>query len=310
MSDKKIIAVVGATGAQGGGLVRAILGDPSAAFAARALTRNPGSPAAKELAALGAEVVAADLDDPSSLVKALDGAYGAFFVTDFWAHLSVEREQAQARALAEAAAAAGVRHAVWSTLPDTRQDVPLDDDRLPILEGRYTTPHFDGKAEANRFFTEAGVPTTFLNTTFYFENFLGPFAPARQEDGTLAVTLPMAGYRIAGIAVEDIGRVAFGVFKRPELIGRSLHISGDHLTGDEIAAHLTAALGEPVAYRPQSLEDFRAAAGDEFANTFGYYQLAEEPFLAARDLTAIRALNPALEDFPTWLARHKHLLGS
>ncbi|GAA1505602.1 NmrA/HSCARG family protein [Sphaerisporangium rubeum] len=310
MSDKKIIAVVGATGSQGGGVARAVLGDPASGFAVRALTRDPGSEAARELAARGAQVVAADLDDPGSLRAALDGAHGAFFVTDFWAHLSVEREQAQARALARAAADAGVRHAVWSTLPDTRVDIPLDDDRLPVLAGRYTTPHFDGKAEANGFFTDAGVPTTFLETTFYFENLLGPMAPVRQDDGTLAVTLPMAGHRIAGIATEDIGRVAYGVLKHPELIGRTVAVSGDHLTGAEIAAHLTEALGEPVAYRPQSLADFRAVAGDEFANTFGYYQFAEQTILAARDFAAIRALDPDLEDFPAWLARNKDRFGS
>src|SRR5262245_42651519 len=124
----KIIAVVGATGQQGGGVARAILDDPDGGFAVRALTRNPGSQAAKDLAARGAEVVATNLDDEASVRAALDGAYGAYFVTSYWEYNDVAREQSQARNLANAAAAAGLRHVVWSTLPDTRDHIPLDDD--------------------------------------------------------------------------------------------------------------------------------------------------------------------------------------
>ncbi|HEY7862814.1 MAG TPA: NmrA family NAD(P)-binding protein, partial [Thermoanaerobaculia bacterium] len=140
---KKTIAVVGATGAQGGGLVRAILADPSGGFSARALTRNTQSDKARALAAQGAEVVAADVDDPASLRRAFDGAHGAFCVTFFWDHFSPDKEKAQARSMADAAKAAGVAHAVWSTLDDTRERVPLSDDRMPTLQGRYKVPHFD-----------------------------------------------------------------------------------------------------------------------------------------------------------------------
>ena len=113
--SKKTIAVVGATGAQGGGLIRAILADPSGGFAARALTRDPNGAKAKELAKLGAEVVAADVDDVDSLKKAFAGAHGAFCVTFFWDHYSPEKELKQARAMAQAAKSAGVEHVVWST---------------------------------------------------------------------------------------------------------------------------------------------------------------------------------------------------
>src|SRR5262245_1007264 len=168
---KKIIAEVGATGQQGGGLTRAILDDPEGGFAVRALTRDPSSDAAKALAARGAEVVAADLDDEASVRAALAGAYGAYFMTAYWEYNDVTREQAQARAMANAAAAAGLRHVAWSTLPDTRDHIPLADTRVPTLLGGYKVPHFDSKAEADDFFREAGVPTTNLSTTFYFEAF-------------------------------------------------------------------------------------------------------------------------------------------
>jgi hypothetical protein len=143
MTEKKIIAVVGATGAQGGGLVRAIMSDVSGDFTARALTRNVNSDKAKELAKLGAEIVAADVDDVESLKRAFAGAYGAFCVTFFWEHFSPEKELTHVKSMADAAKDAGVEHVIWSTLEDTRKWVPLSDDRMPTLMGKYKVPHFD-----------------------------------------------------------------------------------------------------------------------------------------------------------------------
>jgi uncharacterized protein YbjT (DUF2867 family) len=140
VSDKKVIAVLGATGAQGGGLVRAITDDTDGAFTARALTRNPDSDTARGLAALGAEVVVADVDDPESLRAAFDGAYVAYCVTFFWEHMSPQRELEQARAMAGAAREAGLMHVIWSTLEDTRQWIPLSDDRMPTLMENYKVP--------------------------------------------------------------------------------------------------------------------------------------------------------------------------
>src|ERR671914_468939 len=172
MPEKKIIAVVGATGAQGGGLVRAILADRSGTFAARAITRNPDSDKAQALRNAGAEVVQGDTDDQASIERAFEGAYGAFCVTNFWEHFSPERELAQARNMAQAAKNAGIQHAIWSTLEDTRKWVPLESDQLPTLHGKYKVPHFDAKGEADQFFRDLGVPTTFLLTAFYWENLI------------------------------------------------------------------------------------------------------------------------------------------
>ena len=122
-----------ATGAQGGGLVRAILNDKNGPFTARAITRNANSEKAKALAEAGAEVVTADLDDVGSLKQAFQGAHGAFCVTNFWEHFKPEKELSQARNMAQAAKDAGVKHVIWSTLEDTRKSVPLSDDRMPTL---------------------------------------------------------------------------------------------------------------------------------------------------------------------------------
>ncbi|MCC3763388.1 NmrA/HSCARG family protein [Glycomyces sp. TRM65418] len=309
MAEQKIIAVVGATGSQGGGLARAILGDPDAEFRVRALTRDPDSERAQELARLGAEVAEADMDDQSSLVKAFEGAYGAFLVTDFWEHGDPEREYAQARHLAEAAKAAGIKHVVWSTLEDTRESIPVEDDRMPTLMGRYNVPHFDVKGAANALFAEAGVPTTYLQTTFYWENFLESFQPKHQDDGSMVLALPMADSRLAGIAVEDIGRTAYGIFKRGEpLVGETVSIAGEHLTGEEYAAAFAELLGKPVDYYPVPFDDFRAAGfpgAEEMGNMFQYYAEFDDEFTGRRDLGAVRELNPQLKTFRQWLAEHE-----
>src|SRR5258708_17937493 len=241
MADRKIIVVTGATGAQGGGLVRAILANPDGEFTARALTRDVNSSKAQELARLGAEVVAADVNDKDSLRKAFEGAYGAFLVTFFWEHLSPEKEKAEARNLAQAAKSAGVKHVIWSTLEDARQWIPLSDDRMPTLMGNYKVPHSDAKGESNRVFSDLGVPATFLLTSFYWDNLIHfGMGPKPGADGKLIFTLPLGERKLPGIAAEDIGRCAYGIFKqRPELIGKTLGIPGAHLTGKQMAAALT-----------------------------------------------------------------------
>jgi len=270
-----IIAVTGATGAQGGGLVRAILAHPEGGFGVRALTRSPNSEKAQALAALGVEVVKADLDDEASLVDAFTGAYGAFCLTNFWEHFSPNTEIAQAANLARAAKTAGVSHVIWSTLEDVRDFVPLDDDRMPTLLGKYKVPHFDAKGEANHFFTDAGVPTTLLNTSFYWENLIYfGMGPKVGEDGRLAITFPLGDKKLAGIAAEDIGGCAYGVFAAgDEFIGKTVSIAGGHLSGQEMADSLGKALGQEVRYNAVSPDVYRSSgypAADELGNMFQF----------------------------------------
>ena len=238
MSDKKTIAVIGATGAQGGGLVRAILADPERGFAVRAVTRKTDSDKSRALAAAGVEVVAGDADDPSSLERAFEGAHGAFLVTNFWEHFSPERELKQAAAMARATKAAGVAHAVWSTLEDTRLAFPLDDPRLKTLQGKYKVPHFDAKGEADAIFAAEAAPTSYLMAAFYWENFIyfGQ-GPRKGADGNAVLALPLGGGKLPGIAAEDIGRCAYGIFQRgPEVVGQRFGIAGEVLSGLEYAA--------------------------------------------------------------------------
>jgi uncharacterized protein YbjT (DUF2867 family) len=310
MAERKIIAVVGATGAQGGGLIRAILNEPGSGFAARALTRDVNSGAARALANLGAEVVAADVDDTETLRRAFEGAYGAYCVTFFWAHFSPEKEIAQASAMARAAKDAGIEHVVWSTLEDTRKWVPLSDDRMPTLMGKYKVPHFDAKGEADHLFTDLGVPTTFLLTSFYWDNliFFG-MGPKKGPDGKLAFTLPMGDKKLPGIAAEDIGKCAYGIFKKGrELIGRTIGIAGEHLTGAQMAAALTKALGQEVRYNdvaPEVYRSFDFPGADDLGNMFQFKRDFEDVFCGARDPGVARSINPSLQTFETWLAQNK-----
>jgi len=310
MAEKKIIAVVGATGAQGGGVVRAILSDADGGFAVRALTRDASSAKAKELARIGAEVVAGDVDDPESLKRAFAGAYGAFCVTFFWAHFSVDKEISEARAMAQAAKHAGLKHVIWSTLEDTRKWVPLSDNRMPTIHGKYKVPHFDGKGEADNIFRELGVPTTFLLTSFYWDNFIHfGMGPKKGADGKLAITFPLGDKKMPGIAAEDIGGCAYGIFKKgPEFIGKTVGISGEQLTGAQMAAALTKALGREVVYNSVSPEAYRALGfpgADDLGNMFQFKRDFESYYCGARNPDFARSLNPALQNFETWLARNK-----
>ncbi len=306
MAEKKIIAVVGATGAQGGGLVRAILNDPAGGFSARALTRDAKSSEAQQLAKLGAEVVEADVNDVESLKRAFKGAYGAYCVTFFWADLSPENEKKQAANMATAAKDAGLRHVIWSTFEDTRKYIPLTDNRMPTLMGKYKVAHFDAKNEANHEFTDRGVPTTFLLTSFYWENLTSPGSgPQKGPDGTLAITFPIGKAKLPSMSSEDIGKCAYGIYKKgKEYVGKTVGVAGEHLTGEQMASALSKALGQKVLYNEVSPDTFRSfgfPAADDVGNMFQFKRDFEKEYTGHRSLEVSRALNPELQSFEEWL---------
>ena len=309
MSEKKIIAVVGATGAQGGGLCEAILNDPSGGFACRAMTRDPGKDRGKALAARGAQVVKADLDDVESLKKAFAGVYGAYCVTNFWEHFSAEKEKAQAKNLAEAARAAGVHHVIWSTLEDTRTLMAADDTRMPMLQEWYRVPHFDAKAEADVHFSD--LPSTFLITSFYWDNlYTFGLAPKKGEDDVYSWAFPMAEKRLAGIAAEDIGQIAYGIFKAgPRYLGKRVGVASEHLTIEQMGTKMSKALGiGPIVYHDVSADAYRAfgfPGADEMGNMMQVYRDFETEITGARDTEVTRSLYPGLLTFDQFLAKHK-----
>jgi uncharacterized protein YbjT (DUF2867 family) len=309
MSQEPLITVFGATGAQGGGAARALLQPTERAFRVRAVTRRPGSPAAQALSELGAEVVAADLDDAASVERAMQGAHGAFCVTNFWEHFSPERELAQAGHLAEAAKRSGVRHVIWSTLEDTRRFVAPDGKRMPVLMERYNVPHFDAKGEADALFIDRGLPLTRLLTSFYWDNLIHfGMQPQRGADGGLQFVLPMGDAPLPGIAAADIGACAAAIFRRgEETVGRRIGIAGEHLTGAQMAAALSRALGEPVRHVAMEPADYAALGfpgAADLANMFQFKHDFNAGFCALRDVAATRALHPGLMRFDDFLACH------
>lgn len=309
MSEKKIIVVFGATGAQGGGLAHAILNDSNSEFSVRAVTRDLNSEKARELAVKGAEVVQGDVDDENSMKKILAGAYGAYFVTFFWAHFSPEKEIAEAKNMAAAAKDAGLKHVIWSTLEDVRKYVPLDDNSMPTLHGKYKVPHFDGKGESDQYFLDAGVPVTFMLASYYWDNLIYfGMGPKRGAEGKLAITFPMGNKKMAGIAAGDIGKCAYGIFKKgEELIGKRVGIAGDQLTCAAMAEALSKALGEEVSYNeitPEQYRGFGFPGADDLGNMFQFYRDFDEVCNSIRDVKFSKELNPELQSFDMWLAEN------
>lgn len=313
MAEKKIIAILGATGAQGGGLVRAILNDKSGELIPRALSRNINSDKAKILKNAGVEVVEADIDNYESLKSAFTGAYGVYAVTFFWDHFSVEKELSEAKLIAKAAKDTGIKHIIWSTLEDTRKWIPLTDDRMPTLQGKYKVPHFDGKGEADHLFTEQGLPVTFLLTSFYWDNFIYfGLGPKKGEDGNYAITIPMGNKKLPGISSDDIGKCALGIFKRgKEFIGKTVGIAGEHLTGKQMAESMSKALGVKILYNSVPFDVYRAfgfPGSDDMGNMFQFKHDFEEYFCGARNLEFARSINPELKTFDKWLEEKKTLI--
>ncbi len=310
MANKKVIAVLGATGAQGGGLVRAILNDKSSEFSVRALTRDINSPKAKALADMGADVISVDIDNYESIRSGFANTYGVYAVTFFWHHFSAEKESAQAASFAKAAKETGVKHIIWSTLEDTRNWIPLTDNRMPTLQEKYKVPHFDGKGSSDKFFTDLNLPVTFLYASFYWENFIYfGMGPQRGPDGKLALTIPMGDKKLAGIASEDIGKCAYAIFKRGnEFIGKKVGLASDHLTIQQMANLFTNTLGEEVVYNKVSFDMFRSfgfPGADEAGNMFQFYHDCDKDVNGLRNVEFTKSLNPSLKNLETWLRENK-----
>jgi uncharacterized protein YbjT (DUF2867 family) len=310
MPDKKILAIVGATGAQGGGLAHAVLNDPHSSFKVRAITRDVNSDKAKELKKMGADVVAGNIDEESSITKAFEGADLAYCVTFYWAHMSPEREVSNSHNLAKAAKHAGIKHAIWSTFEDTRKKYPLSDNRMPTLNGKYKVPHFDAKAEADHFFTDLGVPTTFLLTSFYWDNLIYfGMGPKKGADGKYSITFPMGNKKLPSMAAEDIGKCAYGIYKLgDELIGKTVGIAGEHITIQKMADTLTKVLGIPVSYNsvtPDVFRSFGFPGADDMGNMFQFKSEYEDEYCKVRDLSFSRKLNPELMTFEQWATKYK-----
>src|SRR6266404_5408673 len=258
-TNKKVIAVVGATGQQGGAVVRALQAGNQ--FKVRALTRNP-----TKHSELADEVIQADLNRPETLKPAFAGAHGVFLVTNLWEEGSNEVEQATAAV--RAAKEAGVKHFVWSTLPDVDA----------ISRGKFHVPHFTGKAKVDRIVKEAGFANhTFVIAPFYYQNLIGGLAPQKQADGSVGWALPLDP-TVRSIHMGDItelGNIVAGAFAHPDQAGHGeyLPLVGDFMSFNEIIDTLNRQ-GHNFSFNQLSKEVFAGlfpgAAG--LAEMFSYFQ--------------------------------------
>ena len=221
----------------------------------------------------------------------------------------LKKETAEARNMATAAKDAGLKHVIWSTLEDVRKYVPLDDDSMPTLQGKYKVPHFDGKGEGDQYFIDAGVPVTFMLASYYWDNLIYfGMGPERGAAGKLSITFPMEDKKMAGIAAEDIGKCAYGIFKKgEEMIGKRIGVAGDHLTCKEMAEQLSRALGEEVSYNevtPEQYRGFGFPGADDLGNMFQFYRDFDEVCNSTRDISFSKKLNPDLQSFDMWAERN------
>ncbi|XP_040858805.1 nmrA-like family domain-containing protein 1 [Ochotona curzoniae] len=290
MANKKVIAVFGATGAQGGSVARALL--DAKHFTVRALTRDVTKPSALALKDLGAEVKKCDLDDEVSLVTALKGVYGAFLVTNFWEYLDQEREVRQGKLVADLSKRLGLKHVVFSGLEHVHK----------LSGGKLTAPHFDGKGEVEEYFRSIAVPMTSVRMPFYFENFHGGLKPAKASDGDYyTLVLPTGDVPLPGISIADIGVIVSNIFNSPEeFIGHDLNLGAEALTVKQYAEILSKGLGKDIRdskITPEAFEKLSIPQAKGVADAFRFTLKNPE-----RDFELTKRLNPKVRSFQQFVS--------
>lgn len=309
MGNEEVIAVLGSTGSQGGGLCHSLLDHPTKGdFACRAITRDPTKATAQELKNKGAEITRADMDDVASLAEAFDGAHGVFAITNFWEHQSAEIEKQQAQNIASAAKQADVKHIVWSTLEDTRQFMPSSDARMPLLQGNYRVPHLDCKNEANEYFKD--LPTTYLITSFFWENLYNfQMCPKKNDSGHYAWTMPMGDAKLAGHATTDIGKAVHTIFASgTEHIGQTVGIVTEALTVQDMCEVVAKEFNVSVHYNaidPDIYRTFPFPGAEEIGNNFQYFRDFNDEFLKLRSVESMKKLNPSPLSFVEFVSAHR-----
>ena len=289
LNADKTVLVTGATGRQGGAVVRHVL---PKGWKLRALTRHRDSYAAKNLADQGIELMQGDLEDPTALERAARGVYGIFSVQDFWA-VGARSEVQQGKNLAEAGKRAGVEHFVYSSVGGAERKSGID--------------HWESKWEIEKHIRKLGLPATMLRPAAFMENYYID----QVEIGILKGKLmdPIRGDKpYQTIATEDIGAFAALAFERPkEFIGLELEIAGSELTNPETAETFSRVLGKPVKFQLLPMPLVRVVLGKEFYQMFRWFN--EEGFRADIKELRRRYSEIRLQTLEEWLRSegwHKH----
>lgn len=282
MNDRPTILVTGATGQQGGAVARSLL--EKRGFAVRALTRDPEKPQARELAGRGAEVVRGDLEDRSSLDRAVEGIYGVFAVQSFW-EAGYDGEIRQGKRCVDAAKAAGVEHVVYSSVGSAHRATGV--------------AHFDSKWEIEEHLRASGLPYTILRPVFFMQNWES-FGKDEILGGTLAQPLD-PDKPLQMLAVEDIGAFAAMAFDSPDRwIGREADLAGDEMTMPEVARTISRAIKREVRYRQVPWDRFEENAGAEATTMYRWFD--DHGYQA--DIAVLKEQHPGLTDFERYLRTH------
>lgn len=311
-----LFPITASPGAQGGAIVRAFNAEGTEEFEVRAITRNPDADKAKAIIPLVKEVVKADGDDEDSMVKAFEGCYGAFVVTDFWQDMDMFHEIETTRTIQAAAKKAGLKHVVLSSIPDSRDYINKAEDKdtwkvLLETDGfKSYIPHFDGKGSVKGDFA-AAVPTTLFETTFYYDNFINfGMGPAQHApDQPYAITFPMKDAKLAMMCLDDMGKQVLAVFKDKNTIGTTVHASSENLTCQEIADTFSKVCGYEVLYNDVPVEvyaSFGFPGAPEMANMFRYYCDNSAEFVGDRDIPTLEKLmGEPTTKFEDWVTENK-----
>lgn len=293
MFNKKLILVTGATGAQGGGVARALL--QTGEFAVRILTRNASSANALALQKLGAEVAVGDMSDVLGLEAAMEGCYGVFGVTDYNEHR--KKEYSLGMNLVEAVAVSGIQHFVFHTMPDYSA----------LSGGEFEVPQCDIKADLKGYSQELRLRATYLQVSFYYENFLNRFPLRQDQFGTFQFGFPQGHTRLAMVSVEDVGHLVAAIFSKPEAyLGRTVTAVGEDHRCSVYAETMSRVLEIPVQYNyiPRDLyRCFGMPDAEEWANIFEVQRLYIPN--RSKELEECYRLHPAMQSFESWLARNK-----
>ncbi len=275
-NQDKPILITGATGLQGGAVFRSLR---SKGFPVRAMTREPEKREARDLAGSGVEVVRGDLDDPASLMRALEGAYGAYSVQ--YARHGVEMEVRQGINLADAAKKSQISHFIYSSVGAADQNTGI--------------PHFESKAKIERHVRDTGLPFTIVRPVFFMENWLA--MRGQIELHTLAQPLT-PDTRLQMVAVDDIGECVSTAFEQPHKFqGRTIELAGDELSMTELAQAFSRITGKDVHYMQVPWSQFSAQAGPEITMMYHWFQ--DVGYHA--DIAALRQELPSLMSFDRWL---------
>jgi len=287
----RLITVFGATGMQGGSVVKALLKDPK--YKVRAITRDPESEAAKQLTEQGAEVVKANFDETETLATAMDGAYGAFLVTNYWAHTDMDKEVEQGKAVVDACKTANVEHLVFSGLESVKEAF-----------GK-SCPHFDGKALITDYIVDQEVPYTAVHLSLYMENLLSQMKPTKNEDGDYTIGVDFGDKPLYMVSALDCGECVRAIFDEPdEYKGKKIGLASDSLKIDEYAAILTKLCDKNIVaskVTPEGLAELEIPNSKELSVMFEYLAGGEQE----RDMELTKKLHPEITTFEKWVENNK-----